>query len=333
MTARADRPGLRARILSPLAALRARGIARRWAGGAHWHAPVPVVCVGSLDSGGIGRAQAVLAVVGHLQEIGRRPAILFGCSEGRLSGPVAVDPQKHTAADVGAETLLAATFAPVWIARDRRRGAEVILAGAQAGGAPADCIVMAGGFQDPSLFKAISVLVVEASSGFGNGLSRPAGPLREPLTRGLGRAGLVLSIGSDAAQVGFAQSWGERISCPTIRGRLEPLKTGMTWQGARFLAFAGIGQSEMFFAALRGLGADLVRGAALEDHHPPGAALMTRLEREAVFLGAQLVTTELEAVSLAPEIRRKVLSLPLRLQVEDWEPFDAALARIAPPAG
>lgn len=333
MTALPGRPGLRARLLAPLAALRARGIARRLARGANWPAPVPVICVDSLDAGGIGKAQAVLAVVGHLQAMGRKPAILFGSSGGGVSGPVAVDPQNHTAADFDVEPLLAVTFAPVWIARDRRRGAEVILAGAQADEAPVDCIVMAGGFQDPSLFKVISVIVVEASTGFGNGLSRPAGPLREPLKRGLARADLMLSIGSDAVQAGFAKSWGERIACPTIRGRLEPLKTGMTWRGARYLAFAGIGQSEMFFAALRGLGADLVRCAALEDHNPLGAALMTRLEREAASLGAQLVTTEWEAVRLAPEIRRKVLSLPLRLQVEDWEPFDAALARSAPPAG
>lgn len=228
-----------------------------------------VTFVTARDSGGNGRVQAVLAVVGHLQ-MGRRPAILFGGSGGLVSGPGAVDPQKNTVTDCGAE----------------------------------------------------------APRGFGNGLPRPAGPLGEPLTRGLGRADLVLSVGSEAAQASFEQICGERISCQTIRGRLAPVQTGMTWQGARLLAFAGSGPSQMFFTGLRGLGANLVRCVALEDHHPLGAALMTRLEREAASLGAQLVTTETDALRLTPPFRRKVLILPLRLQVDDWAAFDVALARI-----
>ena len=323
-----DRPGLRARLLTPLGALYAKATARRVTSPPKARPQVPVLCVGNLNAGGTGKTPVVQALVALLQERGHAPVILSGGHGGRLSGPVAVDPAKHTDTDVGDEPLLAAAFAPTWIARDRAAGARAIVAQAQAGDVQVDCIVMDDGHQNPSLFKDLSLIVVDAVKGFGNGRCIPAGPLQEPVLTGLNRADLLMSIGPHAAQETFQADWGNLIKPPNIRARMEPLQTGMDWRGARLLAFAGIGHPEKFFATLQGLGADLVRGEALEDHQPLTTALMTRLAREAQLRGAQLVTTEKDAVRLPPDFRRQVLSLPVRLRIMDSAPLDAALRRV-----
>jgi tetraacyldisaccharide 4'-kinase len=299
-------------LLQPLAWGHAAASAARCALTRPWRAAVPVLCVGNLVAGGAGKTPIAIDLARRLARLGHRPHLLSRGYGGSLAGPVAVDPARHDAGDVGDEPLLLAAAAPSWIARDRAAGARAAIA------AGADALILDDGFQNPSLAKDLSLVVVDGGYGFGNGRVLPAGPLREPIARGLARADAVVLMGEDEAGVRTRVG-----ATPLLRARLEA-QAGERFQGRSVVAFAGIARPAKFFATLEGLGARIVARHAFSDHHAYGAEELDRLAAAADAQHALLVTTEKDAARLAPPWRERVEALAVTVAWED----EAALAML-----
>ena len=283
--------------------------------------PCPVICIGNINAGGTGKTPAVIALAEHLKERGRRVVALSRGYGGTVAVPTLVDPKTHGAAEVGDEPLLISAFCPVVVARKRVEGLALALA------QKPNVILMDDGFQDPSVRKDFSIVVVDAALGFGNGFCVPAGPLREPLAKGLARADLCLSIGEAAAQRRFT-ALGPDHAHLRVECEIKPLLTGMPWQGLPVFAFAGIAHPEKFFTTLRDLGANILGCEALSDHEPLSLPLMKRLAAKARALNAQLVCTEKDAARLPAQYQRDVLALPVRLELKDWSKIDEKLINL-----
>ena len=288
------------RLLAPLGWCYAAAGWWRWRRARPARVGVPVVCVGNLVVGGAGKTPTVRALAQMLQD--RAPHVLTRGYGGRLAGPVRVDPARHAAADVGDEPLLLARDLPVWVARDRAAGGLAAAAGG------AGVILMDDGFQNPSLAKDVSLLVVDAEQGFGNGQCLPAGPLREPPGRGLTRADAIVLIGEGAPALAFEG--------PVFRARIVPTGDASAWRGRRVVAFAGIGRPDKVFATLRDLGAEVCATRAFADHHRYTAAELARLA-DLASAGAALVTTEKDHVRLPAGWGDRVETLPVALRFAD----------------
>ncbi|MEM1372611.1 MAG: tetraacyldisaccharide 4'-kinase [Pseudomonadota bacterium] len=320
-----EAPGLVARLLSPLGAIYAAATARRIASGARQKQDKPVICVGNINAGGVGKTPTVIAIVQLLQGQFHVPHIVSRGYGGQAIGPKHVDPSQDRADVVGDEPLLLAAFADVWVSKDRLAGVAAAFA------AGATVVVLDDGFQHAALHYDLSIVVADAALGFGNGRCIPAGPLREPADVGLARADLLVTLGKTAEQESFSARYKDLVHCPHIQGALRPLQTGMDWSNMRALAFAGIGQPQKYFRTLSELGATIVRAEALGDHAALSPALLKRLETEAADKGAQLVTTEKDAARLPPSFRGKVLTLPVRLSFDNDQALVDALRTLPAP--
>lgn len=311
---RGPAPTLLAQALRPAAALYGAVAAARM-GRPGARAGVPVVCIGNFTVGGTGKTPTAIAVAALLADMGERPFFLTRGHGGRLAGPEAIDLSRHGHEDVGDEPLLLARACPAIVSRDRPAGAALA---ARMG---ASVVVMDDGFQNPSLEKDLSLVLVDGETGISNGLCLPAGPLRAPLSAQWPRAGALVVMGDGAAGDALAEEARQR-GAPVLRARLAPdAEAAVRFAGARVLAFAGIGRPEKFFDTLRACGADIVERVAFPDHHRFSAGEIASLRARAAARGLTLATTEKDAARLT--LADDVAVLPVRAV---FEPADALRA-------
>ncbi len=312
------RRGKLSEALLPLAFLYGGAVRLRHAWTRPYRAPVPVVCVGNLVVGGAGKTPAALLVARRLMAHGRRPHFLTRGYGGTLRGPVRVDPDRHDADAVGDEALLLAAEAPTWVAANRRKGAK---AAADAG---AEAIVMDDGFQNPTLHKDLSLLLVDGPFGLGNGRVVPAGPLREPLRAGLARADAAVVVGLPVAglEARVRPLLGER---PMLHGRFHAGAAERELAGERLVAFAGIGRPDKFFGMLANLGARVLHAYPFADHYPYAETDIGPILAEARNLGAVVVTTAKDAVRLPADYQPLVKVVQITLEPDSPGTLDALL--------
>jgi tetraacyldisaccharide 4'-kinase len=273
--------------------------ARVWSAASAWRMrrppqyrpPVPVICVGNFVVGGAGKTPTAIALARIARGRGLKVGLLATGYGGRETGPLLVDPDRHDADRVGDEPLLLAAAGPTVVANDRAAGARLLVKEG------VDLIVMDDGFQNPSLAKDLSLVVVDATVGIGNGRVVPAGPLRAPLQLQLQRADALIVIGEGTAAEPLVRA-AARSGRATLRGHLRPTKA-RGWRKQPILAFAGIGRPEKFFATLTELHAPVARTVSFPDHHRYTDAEAAELIAAAAAGNLRLVTTEKDRVRLA----------------------------------
>lgn len=218
---------------------------------------VPLIVIGNVTVGGVGKTPLVIALAKKLQEKGLRVGIVSR-GYGATTQVFPYEVQLHDAADkVGDEPLLLAqkTHCPVVIAPRRTDAVRYLLEKHQC-----HIIISDDGLQHYRMGRAIEIVVIDGTRGLGNGLCLPAGPLREPASRLKQVDFIVVNEGT----------WKNAYPMTLSPGKITQLNTGKEINpdlvNGKWEAIAAIGNPQRFYSTLSKLGIEF-DSCSYPDHY------------------------------------------------------------------
>jgi tetraacyldisaccharide 4'-kinase len=274
--------------------------------------PVPVIVVGNVMVGGVGKTPIVMALIEHLTRQGLRVGVVS-----RGHGRNAQDQQNHPirevtshnlAHQVGDEPLLIhqRCQVPVWIGAHRAKAARTLLAAHP----DVQVILSDDGLQHADLARDIELCVFD-ERGIGNGWLLPAGPLREPWPRSAPATPTHrFELNTSSSELVVAkQAYSVQRRLSDIAYQANGTQRNLQhWQQHPAQALAGIAKPQMFFDMLQAQGVQLRNTIALPDHASTDQlnATVAHIQNNAF----DVMCTEKDAVKLWPT-RPEVWAVPL----------------------
>ena len=281
------------------------------------NAELPIICVGNIVVGGAGKTPVSLKIGKMLRQAGYSPHFVSKGYSGIEKNNTLVQ-KWHSPKSVGDESILLSEVAPTWIGIDRNKSFNL----AKEKGA--DCIIMDDGFQNPTIQKDFSIIVINEEQEFGNKRVMPSGPLRESIARGLSRTNLVIAIGT------ISQEIKTKIPShiPVINASFAISNVNKIFKGQKITAFAGIAYPEKFFNSLRKQGAKIVKEIIYPDHHIFDENDLLNLAEIANKTRSILVATKKDYVRIPKSYRSLINTLEGEIAFEDEKSFLEILCNV-----
>lgn len=252
-----------------------------------WQSRRKIICVGNILAGGVGKTPIVRQIAEFLDS----PVVMRGYKKTEKTG------------NVGDEALMLARYGLNVHTGDRK--SNIILLDKQDANTP---IVMDDGFQNTSIKKDLSIVVVDASIGFGNGFLLPAGPMREG-RKALQRADAIIVIKPYDDK--YAKNLNLPVNIPVFYA--ENTTVSPYDDDEKLVAFAGIGYPEKFFHQLK----NVVYKKSFADHYQYTESDIKNLIDLAAKYDAKLITTEKDWVRLPENVRDEIKYAKLDTKIDN----------------
>lgn len=268
---------------------------------------IPVICIGNITAGGSGKTPTAIALSKLIQEekIFKNPCFLTKGYGAKNQKTRRIE-DHETVHDTGDEPKILSNHCNTIISKNRYDGAAL----AQNQGH--DLIIMDDGFQNNTLKKDISLMVIDGKTGLGNGKLMPSGPLREPLKDALKRTNAVILISQDDTKI------KNKIfkEIPIFKAQIKTVTNSLN-KNERYLAFCGIAHPSKFFDTLQQDGYNIVNKKIFADHHPYSDKDIQNLKQNAQRQEATLITTRKDSVKIPKELQNNIKVLNIELVFDD----------------
>ncbi|MAP25116.1 MAG: tetraacyldisaccharide 4'-kinase [Rickettsiales bacterium] len=249
----------------------------------------PIWCVGNITLGGSGKTPVTLALSGWAEQNQQKVCIVSKGYMGTLTHQtITVNPNQHTAKDVGDEAILLAQKHTTIVGKDRI--SSLIEAEKQ----NPSLIIMDDGYQNPTFKKSLHILIIHSLDSLGNKNIFPAGPLRQSIDSACNKADMILTFENtnylrDQLDLSLTTPLFQLTKKTFFKG---PLKTKNLW------AFCGLGNPDQFYQSLIDEGYNVLKKTSFADHATIPPTKLKAMIQEAKTKNLSLVCTTKDAVKI-----------------------------------
>lgn len=277
-----------------------------------YHSSIPdVIAIGGITIGGSGKTVVVQSLCGILQ----KKIAIVSRGYGRSSNScVKVNPDIHSAQDVGDEPLTLSKHATVFVCADRSIAAK------QAELEGFDCIILDDGIMQRYLATTKRIIVIDSTQRLGNGEILPLGPNRISPDIAMGNANAICIITNDDNR--NIEWLPNPQNLPVIFAKVQYDFSQIT--ADRIIAFCGIGHPQKFFTSLSQF--NVIEEITFPDHYPFSHKHINELIKLSQIHSAQLVTTEKDYMRIPKKYRQFFSFVPIKLK---WDNLKMLLDAIS----
>ena len=228
---------------------------------------IPVICIGNIYLGGTGKTPLSVLIAKELKKHNKKPAII----------------KKYYSEHIDEHNLINNSLDCLFLNKQRSKAINI------AEKEQYDVAILDDGFQDYSIKKNLNILCFNSNQLIGNGMTLPAGPLRESINA-IKKTQIVLINGNKN------ELFEKKILSVSNKVKIFYSKYIPTnieeFKNKKLFAFAGIGNPNNFFKLLTENNLSVHKKVSFPDHYEFSKSEIQKMIDESLKNNFQLITTE-----------------------------------------
>jgi len=266
------------------------------------HFSIPIICVGNIYLGGTGKTPLCIEIFSILKNLQMNPAFI------RKKYDLFQD-----------EVNLQKKIGPIFQNEKRMNAIN------EAQQNKVDIAILDDGFQDFSIRKNLSIICFNEKQWIGNGLTIPAGPLRENISA-LKRADCVFINGEKNIYI-ENKIFKENKKIKIFYSKYKPQNID-EFKSSKVTAFAGIGNPENFFNLLKDNQIKVIKEIKYPDHYQYTDKELEKLIKISKSNNTILITTEKDYFRINSSYKKNINLLKIKIEIENKDNFIEEIKKI-----
>ena len=257
--------------------------------------PIPILCVGNIYLGGTGKTPICVELFNILKDLNKSPCFVRKNYDSQLD-----------------EISLLQSKGDICLGKNRIIALNKLIE------KKFDVAILDDGFQDLSIAKSLSVICFNEKQWIGNGLTIPAGPLREDLSA-LKRANIVIINGKKNIKI--EEKILKNNQLIKIFYAEYQANDIIKYKNKKIISFAGIGNPDNFFDLLKINSLNIIEQVSFPDHYNYSNTELEKFMEKAKNESAILLTTEKDYFRINKKYKNFVNYLKIKVQIENKSQF------------